>query len=312
MNNYLSTKAAKERKKKSMRITAMVHGVIFVLALLPFLSQMPPKPFQQTIMIQFESAGSSHSGAKKSAKRAKKSDNLTPKKAATPKISPVKALPTTPVVTSPTDAPSIPQVKDIKVEVPVPDAVPNPTPNPVPVPDVVPVDLPDIKVKEVVFEDEAQASTSSESTRAEASGEHTANGQGTGNEGDNNTDGQGEGNAKDGDGDDDSGQGGEGSGDGMFSGDGVLTRKIIERPNLSAIIAQEGMMSVNICVDKQGKVTFVEFDPTHSTIDDTQVIREALEASAYYRFEKKSNGPQRECGRLTFKIEFEDRTKKKN
>ncbi len=311
MNNYLSKKAAEKRKKKSMRITMSVHGVILILALIPFLSQVPEEPFQQAIVIQFESSGSSHAGAKKSSKRSQKSEVMTPKKAEAPKVKAVKALPTKPIVTSPTEAPSIPQVKDIKVKVPVPEPVPNPAPVPVPVPNEVPVDLPEINVEDIVEEEADQSAEESESKASEAGGESTTEGAGSGDAGDSEADGEGEGNADSGAGDDDMGDGGEGSGDGMFSGDGVLTRRIIERPNLSAIIAEEGMMSVNVCVDKQGKVTYVEFDPVHSTITDTDVIREALDASAYYKFEKKMNAPNRECGRLTFKIEFEDRTKKK-
>ncbi len=301
MNNYLSVRAAKIRKKRSMRITVAVHTVILVLALVPFLKHVPEKPYSQAIVIQFESAGSSHQGAKKSAQRAKSSEVLTPKKAEVPRAEAVKALPTKPVVTSPTDAVSVPEVKEVKVDVPVPEMVPNASPTPIDLPKDLPVDLPDIKIEEPVVEEGT----------TESADEGVVEG-GTDNEvGSDEGSGSGEGNAATGEGDDDAGDGGEGSGDGMFSGDGILTRRIIERPNLSSIVAQEGTMSVNVCVDRRGNVTYVEFNPEYSTITDERVIREALNASADYKFERKMNAPNRECGRLSFKIEFEDRTKKK-
>lgn len=301
MNNSKFNQLEATRKKKSLRITMFIHAIVFSLAFLPFLSTVQDLIESPAVMITFESAGSSEAGAKKSARKKAPKKVFTPKEAAAPKVVEVKPLPTAPIKTSPSDAPAIPEIKEVKVD--KPKELPKELPKKVETPKVVKKTPADIPVKEVNVEEvESEAPDVAEV-------ESDDNGSGDSDSGDASTDGDGTGNADAGDGADDIGDGGKGSGDGMFEGDGVLTRKIIERPNLNEIVAQKGKISINVCVNKKGRVTFAEYNKEHSTIDDLDVVRKALKASSEYLFEKKYNGANRECGRLTFIIDFIDNRK---
>lgn len=90
-----------------------------------------------------------------------------------------------------------------------------------------------------------------------------------------------------------------GGGDGL-EGDGIITRKVIYRENIAGVARFNGRITLDICIDRQGRVISVAYDPDKTTITDPEVIRQASHLAARYRFEAKYNAPKRECGQLTF------------
>ncbi len=90
-----------------------------------------------------------------------------------------------------------------------------------------------------------------------------------------------------------------GGGDGL-EGDGVITRKVIYRENIAGVAKESGRITLNICIDRQGRVVYVAYDPEKTTIADNEIIRQASHLAARYRFEAKYNAPKKECGQLTF------------
>ena len=85
-----------------------------------------------------------------------------------------------------------------------------------------------------------------------------------------------------------------------MEGDGIITRKVIYRENIAGVAKESGKITLDICIDRQGRVISVAYDPVNTTITDNEIIRQASYLAARYRFETKYNGPKRECGKLTF------------
>jgi hypothetical protein len=90
-----------------------------------------------------------------------------------------------------------------------------------------------------------------------------------------------------------------GGGDGL-EGDGVITRKVIRRADISQAARVNGRVTLDICIDRAGKVTQVAYDPEKTTITDKDVIRQSSHLALGYRFEPRYTAPVRECGELTF------------
>lgn len=345
ITNYIAAKSAKEREKKSMRTSIIVHAIILILAMLPFLS-MKPDPAWQTIMVTFEeepidvSSGSSNEGAKKSSSSSAAASDVVDdivqeapqeevivqeeaviEEVASQEIAEVAPLETPPILTSPSDAPSMPKVKEVNVKIPVS------TPDPVPVKteskkinqQVKKTDAPIKKINvtkpasepvKVPTKSSSSGSKTSSTSPSSGTGKSDKNntdgtGAGSSDSGDGETDGAGDGPGKQGDGDDFFGSGfGSGSGDGIFDGDGILTRTIVKQPSLSHLISESGTFAVNVCVNRKGKVTFLEYNEKHSTIKDKALRREALSAASEYLFESKASAPNRECGIVKIKIKI--------
>jgi hypothetical protein len=99
---------------------------------------------------------------------------------------------------------------------------------------------------------------------------------------------------------------GEGKGsryDGLdLSGDGVLSRRIIERATLDHLIKTDGVFVINICVNQRGNVVGAKYNKELSTIDDNNLVRKAIEAAMKYRFETDYSAPAKECGRMSITI----------
>ena len=84
-----------------------------------------------------------------------------------------------------------------------------------------------------------------------------------------------------------------GAGDGL-EGDGIITRKIIYHENISKVAKVSGKIVLDICINRQGRVESVAYDPDKTTITDKSIIREATDIASRYRFEEKYNAPKRE------------------
>lgn len=95
-----------------------------------------------------------------------------------------------------------------------------------------------------------------------------------------------------------------GGGDGL-EGNGIITRRVIYREDISKVAKVNGRVTLNICINRQGRVVSVAYDPEKTTITDNDVIYQASQLAAKYRFEEKYSGPAKECGQLTFIFSIE-------
>ncbi len=326
------TAAMTEDKRRSMRTSAIIHAIILLLAILPFLKPpVEPKPFQQAILVEFDKGGSSE-GSKQAAPQnqeeaasseaSEQEAEVVEEEREVPEVKPVETTPAPSVLTSKIEPPVIKQTKVRKVEVKTP---PKPTSSipqqtkveevPTPAKKVV---LKPSKTKKVVVrvqrpspkKGKGTGSGASKNTAGSGKGDGKANdggkgsgGDGSAKTGDGNDGGNGDG--KKGDGDGTSGEG-KGKGQGDDIGDGVLTRTLIKYPDFAEIIKESGTISVNVCADRAGKVNFVEFNKKFSTITDMDVVRKAVSYAKDYLFEADATAPPRECGRVTFNIKIEE------
>lgn len=94
-------------------------------------------------------------------------------------------------------------------------------------------------------------------------------------------------------------EGDGGGGDGL-EGDGIITRKVIYREDISGAAKVNGRITLDVCIDRQGKVVYAAYDPEKTTITDKEIIKQASLLAVRYRYEAKYNAPKRECGQLTF------------
>ena len=90
-----------------------------------------------------------------------------------------------------------------------------------------------------------------------------------------------------------------GGGDGL-EGDGIITRKVIYRENITSVAKMNGRVTLDICIDRAGKVIYAAYDPEKTTITDNEIIKQATYLAVRYRFEAKYNAPKKEWGELTF------------
>ena len=333
--NELSAKMLKDRRK-SMRTSAIVHIIIILLAILPFLkTPFPPKEFHQAVLVEFES-GSSNEGTQSSAPMEQESAAASNEAAAAeevverevvPETKPIKATPPPSVLTSKTEPPLVVKSKVRKVEVNTPqvpaEKIPQKTEmKDVPAPtktdkiDLKPTKVQKVKVTVVQPDRPSKTGTGTGSATSNSKDSGSGSGDGKASDGDKGQggtgssttgsgkeDGQGKGDK--GTGKSDQGDGADGQGKGDINGDGILTRRMISNPNFDGIIKESGKMTVNVCVDRYGYVSDAEFNPKYSTIRDPEVIRRTVAKSKEFRFEQDVNAPVRECGRLTFVIKID-------
>ena len=298
--NAIKQIEARKDKKKSMRISAIFHIIILLLAILPFMEMPDPPPeVAKAILVEFKT-GSSKKGAQKAAPV--KSESAERKE--TQVTEKIQTSPPPPIVTSKTEPPIVPsQVEKVKIKMPE---------KPIPLPKTKTETLPEREVSieptqvvkvQIEIETPASSGSGGDKSDSEVSG--------TGGEGTSVTgsgEGSGSGHADSGSGDGDVGEGGGGSGDGNFQGDGILERRFIEWPDLSDLIKENGVLGFNFCVNPSGDVVFAEFNRENSTIRDTDIVRKALSRAHEYKCEPKYDAPARECGlmKMRFKITDEE------
>ena len=85
-----------------------------------------------------------------------------------------------------------------------------------------------------------------------------------------------------------------------LEGDGVLTRRIVHREDITQVAEQDGVIAINVCVNRGGKVSAAKYNEEYTTITDKELIRKALYIVSEYRFETDIAAPAKECGMLTF------------
>ena len=173
----------------------------------------------------------------------------------------------------------------------------NPTKDPIPVEETEPVK--EITIAEEVSEIESDVTTESE-TEVVASASSDK-----GSDAETHADGGGSGSPIEGNQDGGAMADDGGAGDGL-EGDGIITRKIIYRENITKVAKVNGKIVLNICINRQGHVEYVAYDAAKTTITDKSIIKEATEIASRYRFEAKYNAPKKECGQLTFIFSIEE------
>jgi hypothetical protein len=303
-------------KRKSVTITIVVHALLFLLLLLPFIIPPVPDPFRDAIVIDFSEPSSSSSS---SSSTASSSPGSRPK-VAMARIEPSAArtsvdIPKSkPVITSP------------EPEIPVPPAQENYFDQPLDISE---------NVEAEVVEELTEPTEQSEAAREfdewaieeseERTGEPAPLTGGTGGSGDGESQGSGyfdgefDGDSETGDdpfadgffdGDWPGGDGSEGKnlgvgqlGDGNyygdFSGDGLFDRKVIKRANVGPLARKPGRLVIDLCVDADGRVYWAELNSEKSTIQDADLQKNAREVAMQYVYEPDA-AKDKECGRLTF------------
>lgn len=95
---------------------------------------------------------------------------------------------------------------------------------------------------------------------------------------------------------------GVGPGDNGNGGSGVLTRKVIYRPDIAKAAKENGQITLNVCINRQGKVKSVKYDEALTTIQNPQLVKECSMLALEYGFEPDLMASESECGKLTFKF----------
>lgn len=85
-------------------------------------------------------------------------------------------------------------------------------------------------------------------------------------------------------------------------GQGLTSRGISYRPNITDLSDREGTVIVKVCIDVDGKVISADYVQSGSTTSDQRLINTAIKGAKQYRFEPNSN-VEKQCGEIT--IEFE-------
>jgi len=198
---------------------------------------------------------------------------------------PVKVATPTPPVTTTTTATESPvkiETSDIKIDAPEPDRVP-------------------VKEKPAEPSKPAGGSTSSDTPKSGGStGPSSTSGTGPG-----------KGNTGSGPGadkgkDSDSGAGdapGKGTGDFDESGNGVFGRKVIFRNTAGLPMNKSGKLYFKVCINRAGRITFIEIDEKKSTIKDREFQKKALSGVKGYLYEPDPKAPAEQCGVLSYIIE---------
>jgi len=306
---YNSITIDRENKNKGMRISLIIHALILLIAFFYYLPQIdkaldeedkPPYAvkvdftFQESSMskIAHDDAGAQRA---KSESAPQETKNTEIKEEVKPEVI---QTPTPQVITVPRP--------DIKVPTPVI------TTNNDPIPTATPVEEAPIKVSTPTKVSIPTPSSSSSSTTSTSStsGSTSGNSPNKASTVDGNDGGTGKSNAgtgagkdKGNDGDAGAGNSSDGTGDYDGSGDGVFGRKVIFRDTKAAKVAlgMSGTVTVKICVNRAGSVTFAEVLPTESTIRDRETLKNFNKAAFGYKVQPDFKAPKEQCGKITFK-----------
>lgn len=258
----------KKNKRRGLLIAFFLHVILIGLALFPFMryslqQDVPLTEAVEVMIFDFSRKEGASARARKEPKQEMVKKSPAPASAEIFKIEP---LPVPDVIT--TDAPE-------KIKLPEPS-----------MPKVEEVPQAESSVVDAVEAVDPSPSTSEEATNEAPSGDNQTGTSST----EGNTD----------------AIEGEGKGsryDGLdLSGNGVLTRKVISRAELSDIIKQNGVFVVNICVNQRGIVVAAKFNEELSTINDPELIRRAIDAAMKYKFEVDYSAAPKQCGRMTFTV----------
>jgi len=82
--------------------------------------------------------------------------------------------------------------------------------------------------------------------------------------------------------------------------DGIGSRKLIDMPDILILSDKSGVVVVNVCIDRLGRVQSPTLNEKYSTIQASSLISLALRESSNFRFARSSR--KSHCGTITYKI----------
>ncbi len=335
-----ATVEEKKDKRKGRFLAFFLHIVLLALAIWPFLVELPEEKTAevQIVMIDFrdppppiqQTSGSSREGASAPAKSGVESqpepipqpvEEVTPptrepEPQQEPEPTPVEPEPIPepkpePIVVPPTPKPELTTKRPEPIKIPPPPPPKPPAPSPEPKPPT-PAPVPQQPKQEQASEPEPEKrkpiseriSDLFKDTKYSGK-DDKGTGSGSKPDGTDGKDGEADagstGTGKTGDGDSDSGNRANGSGDGWV-GLGSLSRVRISSPPISDLVKEVGRVVVKVCINKRGAVVYVEYDEENSTLKDIGHKQRAVEHVQQIVFERNDNAPDKECGRLTFRM----------
>ncbi len=267
------TDSATERraKRKGLALALLLHGAVVAAFIYPFLTSTDEiaQPYEMLVELDFREAPASSASAsakdrvRNEVKQPVAEREAAPRNPAPPTLPPP---PAPPILTSPSPAPTIPDV----APVPLPDRTPTPAPSTEPVV----VDVPAPRPGPAPSRTDGHGTTAGTGDKTGAP--ETGHGSTVS----------------------DVGQGRSDAGEGL-EGTGLLRRAVIYRPPLHSVVRSNGRIAMNICVNRSGHVTAVKWNEELSTITDRATIHEALAKATDYKFESDRSAPTRECGVMT-------------
>ncbi|HEX5625896.1 MAG TPA: hypothetical protein VFX48_07760 [Saprospiraceae bacterium] len=213
------------------------------------------------------------------------------------------------------------QPDKIETSKPVPVPV-NPSPKPVivaPQPEVIKMDPPKTNTPQAPTRPSSDVVTAPAENKPKPSTGGAGGGSGNASTGDNDAPGTGgsgtgsgtgtgAGGANTGSGTGGGGNAGNGTGGGSGDGTGVdfdaigpLKRKVIWRPDIKDLARENAQIVVfDMCINRDGAVTYIKYNPRMSKTRDMKFIREATLKMQQYKFQVDSKAPRKECGTFTF------------
>ena len=97
---------------------------------------------------------------------------------------------------------------------------------------------------------------------------------------------------------------GKALGDMDFDGIGIFGRKVIYRAPVKKLAQKNGIIAVNMGVDRAGRVLAIAYNEKSSTIYDKELISKVLRMASQYRFEKDYTAPKIQYCKYIFIFEI--------
>jgi hypothetical protein len=317
-----------ENKKKGMRTSFTIHVILLLLILWPLLRKDTEQDInkQYAIQITFDQSGASNSFKGTASEGAQRPRHQTAEQVGG---SSVREIPTETRTPPPVREPEVRQPNTRTPSTTVESDIYDQNTDVFASSDaeLETVDIPrsqtntrqqrtEVVVKTTTqdkVEDVPASSKSGTSGTGSGTGSGSASGSGTGSATGSTRDGsgtgqsnQGTGTGKDASGSDaSSGKGTAGPGTGVFdgSGQGIFGRQPVRRPPLSDLkVNQSGRIVMKICIDRQGRSTFVDVIAAGTTIRDKAALKNALDYVGKFLWEEDYSVPREQCGKYTLII----------
>lgn len=88
------------------------------------------------------------------------------------------------------------------------------------------------------------------------------------------------------------------------SGSGIFNRQPLRKPSISDLkLDQSGRMKFKVCIDRNGKTTFIDFISNGSTIKDHNAVKLALDYVGRFVWEEDKEAAIEQCGVYTIIID---------
>ncbi len=91
-------------------------------------------------------------------------------------------------------------------------------------------------------------------------------------------------------------------GSGIFdsTGEGIFGRQPISGRIPQELLLKNGRITMKVCIDRQGKNTYVAIIDKETTIKNKQIQQGALKAMSKYQWEEDYTAPFEQCGKYTY------------